>query len=119
MASGAQMLSGGAALALVALAAGEHIGTVSARSAEAFLYLSIFGSLIGFTAYGYLLKHASLPVATSYAYVNPLVAVLLGTIVAGEVMDAQAWAGLAMLVAAVVLVTLPTAPTLHDARSAR
>lgn len=106
MASGAQMLCGGLALAVVAVATGEHVGVPSERSLLAFIYLSVFGSLVGFTAYGYLLKHASMPVATSYAYVNPLVAVTLGMVFAGERLDGHGVLGLALLVGAVVLVTL-------------
>jgi drug/metabolite transporter (DMT)-like permease len=112
MSSGAQMLGGGLCLCLVSLVSGEHLGPVSQASALAFVYLLVFGSILGFTAYGYLLRHASMPVATSYAYVNPVVAVLLGTGFGGEHLDAQSWAGLATLVLAVILVTWPRgAPT--------
>lgn len=111
MASGAQMFGGGLCLCLVSLGAGEHIGPVSQASVLAFVYLLLFGSIIGFTAYGYLLRHASMAVATSYAYVNPVVAVLLGTGFGGEHLDAVSWAGLATLVIAVVLVTWPKRPT--------
>ncbi len=107
MASGAQMLCGGLSLAVVAWAAGEHIDAVSTRSVLAFVYLTVFGSLIGFTAYGYLLTHATLPVATSYAYVNPLVAVLLGVVLGGEGLEWETLGGLVLLVLAVLLVTWP------------
>ena len=107
MASGAQMLAGGACLVVVAGLAGEQVATVSTRSALAFVYLLIFGSIVGFTAYGYLLKHAPLHVTTSYAYVNPLVAVLLGLGFGGESLEPQAWGGLGALVIAVGLVTWP------------
>lgn len=114
MASGAQMLCGGLCLVVVALLTGEHVSAVSTRSALAFVYLLIFGSIIGFTAYGYLLKHAPLHVATSYAYVNPLVAVLLGWLIGAESLEPQAWAGLTALVVAVGLVTWPERRALAD-----
>jgi drug/metabolite transporter (DMT)-like permease len=109
MASGAQMLCGGLCLGLLSLLTGEHVGVVTTQSVLALIYLFTFGSIIGFTAYGYLLSHASLPVATSYAYVNPLVAVLLGVGFGGETLDAQSVVGLVTLVLAVVLVTWPAA----------
>lgn len=109
MASGAQMAAGGVCLGLLSAVMGEHVGVVTTNSALAFVYLLTFGSIIGFTAYGYLLRHASLPVATSYAYVNPVVAVMLGIGFGHEQLDAQSWVGLATLFAAVVMVTWPAA----------
>lgn len=106
MASGAQMLAGAGWLGLASVVTGEHAtGEITLRSWGAFLYLLTFGSLVAFSAYGYLLKNASLPLATSYAYVNPLVAVLLGTLFGGEVLDRTGQVGLAVIVAGVVLVT--------------
>ena len=108
MATGAQMLVGGAALAIAAVATGEGIpATASATSVAALGYLFLFGTVIGFSAYAYLLRNTSLAVATSYAYVNPLVAVGLGYLFAGESLDAWGWCGLAMIVVAVVGLTLP------------
>jgi drug/metabolite transporter (DMT)-like permease len=106
MASGAQMLAGGLCLGLLSLASGEsYVGPVTTEAWLALLYLITFGSLVAFSAYGWLLRNATLPVATSYAYVNPVVAVLLGLLLGGEHLDAHGWVGLAIVVAGVVLVT--------------
>jgi drug/metabolite transporter (DMT)-like permease len=106
MASGAQMLAGGLALGLLSLATGEHsVAPLTTESLLAFLYLVTFGSLVAFSAYGYLLRNASLPLATSYAYVNPVVAVLLGGWLGGEHLDPTGWAGLAVILLGVGLVT--------------
>ena len=111
MATAAQLLSGGLALALLSAGTGERIdlGNISLHSWLAFAYLLVFGSIVAFTAYGYLLKHASLPVATSYAYVNPVVAVFLGAWIGGERIGTEGLSGLALIVLAVLLVTAPTA----------
>ncbi len=106
MASGAQMLGGGLALGLLSLLTGERAAVPpSPESLAALLYLVTFGSLVAFTAYGYLLRNASLPVATSYAYVNPVVAVLLGAWLGGERLDPAGWIGLGVILAGVLLVT--------------
>jgi drug/metabolite transporter (DMT)-like permease len=106
MSPAVQMLCGGALLMLLSLGIGERLaGPPPLRSLLAFFYLLVFGSLVGFTAYGYLLRHARPAVATSYAYVNPVVAVLLGVLLAGE--SPSHWALLAMgaILAAVMLIT--------------
>ncbi len=80
-----QMLVGGAMLALVAGVRGEHIPSgVSANAWLAVAYLAVLGSLVGFTAYSWLLRHARPAVATSYAYVNPVIAVVIGAALYGE-----------------------------------
>lgn len=108
MAAGAQMLAGGVVLGVAGLTTGEVLPTQpSVESVLAVLYLFAFGSIVAFTAYSYLLRHASLALATSYAYVNPVVAVLLGALLRGERLDAWGAAGLAVIVLAVVLLTLP------------
>jgi drug/metabolite transporter (DMT)-like permease len=103
-----EMMAGGVLLGIVGLALGEagrtHLSSVSAASAWAFLYLIFFGSLVGYTAYIWLLHHVSSTAASTYAYVNPLVAVLLGAVVLGEpISGVTAVAGL-MIVAAVALI---------------
>jgi len=106
MASAAQMLCGGALMLAFGLLRGEHIvGVPSTRGILSLLYLITFGSLIGYSAYGYLLRHASPSLATSYAYVNPVVAVGLGSLLAGETMSPQAWGAMAAILGAVVLLT--------------
>ncbi len=85
MATAAQLLTGGAMMLVMSLVFREHVTTdVSARSLAALVYLTIFGSLIAFTAYGFLLRHAKPAIATSHAYVNPLIALALGARVAND-----------------------------------
>ena len=85
MASTSQMLAGGVMLFIVGFATGEHITSMPGpRPLAAMAYLIIGGSLVAFSAYGYLLRHVRPALATSYAYVNPLVAVGLGVALAGE-----------------------------------
>lgn len=99
MTSAMQMLTGGVVLVAVAGATGERLPAES--SAQAWLalgYLLVFGSLIGFTAYGWLLRNARPVVATSYAYVNPVLAVLIGAAVYGESL------GITTLIANVLIV---------------
>ena len=80
-----QMLTGGAVLLAVALVRGEHLPVHAAASSWLALgYLIVFGSLIGFTAYSWLLRNARPVVATSYAYVNPVLAVLIGAALYAE-----------------------------------
>jgi len=85
MASASQMLAGGVMLFIVGFATGEHMTSMPGPGPlAAMAYLIIGGSLIAFSAYGYLLRHVRPALATSYAYVNPLVAVGLGVALAGE-----------------------------------
>jgi drug/metabolite transporter (DMT)-like permease len=105
MRTASQMLGGGAALAVVGLAAHERFESApSARAIAAVAYLCVFGSLIGFTAYSYLLAHTRPAVATSYAYVNPVIAVALGVVLAGERFGATSVVGAVIVLAAVALV---------------
>jgi drug/metabolite transporter (DMT)-like permease len=108
MRTAAQMLGGGAALLLVSVCAGELPVTSaqSARSVAALAYLAVFGSLVGFSAYSHLLRHTRPLVATSYAYVNPVLAVVLGVVFAGERFGAASLAGTAIVLASVILVGL-------------
>lgn len=85
MASAAEMLAGGALFLVISLTLGETFkGTPSVASTSALIYLIIFGSLVAFSAYLYLLSNVRPALATSYAYVNPVVAVVLGVGFAGE-----------------------------------
>ncbi len=84
-AAGAQMMTGGAWMLLTSLVLGEHMPPVLAwESVLAWVYLVVFGSLVGFSAYSWLLAHSRPAVAMSYAYVNPVIAVLLGAALGGE-----------------------------------
>ncbi len=107
--SGMQMLSGGFVLTLVGTFAGEwtkfNIADVSRNSWLGFAYLLIFGSIVGFTAYSWLLKNAAPSLVATYAYVNPVVAVFLGWLVAGESLSLQMLVGAAVIVSSVALIT--------------
>ena len=108
--SGAQMLAGGACLLAVALATGEgaqlDLGHASARSLLGFAYLVTFGSLIGFTAYAYLLAHTTAAKAATYAYVNPVVAVALGWAFASEPVTSRTVLAAAVILAGVAIITV-------------
>ncbi len=104
MATAAQMLAGGAIMLIVSVTLGERPGVPTARSTLAFAYLLVFGTLVAFTAYAYLLHRVSPALATSNAYVNPLVAVLLGTSIAGESVSANAALALIVILAGVGLI---------------
>ena len=106
-----QMLCGGVSLCLVAGGHGEFASfrwsQVSAASLFAFCYLIVFGSWIGFSAYIYLLKVSSPAKVSTYAYVNPVIAVLLGWLMLGEPVTARVlWASL-VIIAGVAIITLP------------
>ena len=105
MGAAAQMLVGGASMLGVAVARGESLAApVTLRSGLAFVYLLVVGSVVGFSAYSFLLRHTRASIATSYAYVNPVIAVLLGIVLGGEVLAAQTIAGGALVVIGVVVV---------------
>ena len=78
---------------------------VSSNSIFALFYLIIFGSLMGFTAYSWLLKNAQPAMVATYAYVNPVIAVILGWSIAGESLTAQMLIGAFIIVTSVVLIT--------------
>ncbi|MGE7992181.1 drug/metabolite exporter YedA [Pseudomonas sp. NPDC089554] len=108
MASAAEMLVGGAALLLGSALSGERLTQMpTAAGWGALAYLVLFGSIIAFSSYMYLLKNVRPAAATSYAYVNPVVAVLLGIAFAGEHIGAEECMAMAVIVGAVVLIGLP------------
>lgn len=99
-----EMLTGGAALAVVGLGLGERVPLDASASAwGALLYLTVFGSLVAFTAYNWLLRNARPTVATSYAYVNPVLAVLLGAVLTGEPLGITTVIANVLIVIAVML----------------
>jgi drug/metabolite transporter (DMT)-like permease len=108
--SGAQMLAGGLCLLAVALMMGEgaqlDLAHASTRSLLGFAYLVTFGSLIAFTAYLYLLAHTTAAKAATYAYVNPVVAVLLGWAFAHEPVTARTLVAAAVILAGVAIITV-------------
>ena len=101
--TGMEMLVGGGCLLVIATLTGEwsrlDFASISARSLYGLLYLIVFGALIGFVAYTWLLRAAPTPLVSTYAYVNPLIAVLLGSWLAGETLN------LRILLAALVIVS--------------
>ena len=111
LATAMEMLCGGAGLLLVGLVSGElaafHPSAVTLRSALAVLYLIVFGSLIAFSAFVWLLGVSTPARVSTYAYVNPVVAVLLGWALAGEPLTVRTLAAAAVIVAGVVLITSP------------
>lgn len=109
VATGAEMLTGGVLLLLFGLLRGEAAAfdpaAVSLRSLLAVGYLTVFGSLVAFSAYVWLLRVASPARASTYAFVNPVVAVFLGWLLAAEPLTPRVGVAAALVVAAVVLVT--------------
>ena len=117
-ASGWQMLIAGLVCAALALAAGDlHRATWAASSLWAVVYLIFAGSLIGFTAYVWLLKNVPIAKVATYAYVNPIVALILGCAFHGEKMDAYMFAGSAVIILSVILVTGAKVEHHHPANS--
>jgi drug/metabolite transporter (DMT)-like permease len=108
MATGVTLLTGAAGLALVGLAAGElsrfDPAAVSTRSILATLYLFVFGSIVGFSAYVWLLRVSTVARVSTYAYVNPIVAVLLGWALAGEALTARVAIAAVVIVGAVAVI---------------
>jgi drug/metabolite transporter (DMT)-like permease len=112
MSSGAQMLAGGILLTLTAAILGEfrgfHAQAVSSGAWLALAYLIVAGSIIGFTAYVWLIHHESPTKVGTYAYVNPVVAVLIGYFLGGEALGARTLLGALLVLVSVVVIT--TAP---------
>jgi drug/metabolite transporter (DMT)-like permease len=110
MSAGAQMFAGGILLSIAAAAFGEfhrfHPLAVSRDAWLALLYLIIAGSIMGFTAYLWLLHHYSPTRVGTYAYVNPVVAVLIGYFLAGEPLGLRTVAGTALILVSVIVITM-------------
>ncbi|HWZ26902.1 MAG TPA: EamA family transporter [Verrucomicrobiae bacterium] len=109
MSSGAQMLAGGVLLAVTAAALGEfrnfHPWSVSREVWFALLYLIVAGSIVGFTAYVWLIHHESPTKVGTYAYVNPIVAVLVGYFLGGEALSLRTILGTLFVLISVVVIT--------------
>ena len=107
MNTAAQMLTASVALLVFGLITGERLPPHPAlRATLALIYLAVFGSIVAFSAYLYVLKHARPALATSYAYVNPPVAVLLGILLAGEQLGPYDLLGMAIILGGLVVITL-------------
>ena len=108
VATGLQMVLGGLVLAVMASLAGE-LGTfdpaaVTRDSLLAFAYLTVIGSILAFTVYGWMLRVAPLPLVATYAYVNPVVAVILGWLVLGEAIEPRTVLAGGVIIFAVALI---------------
>ncbi len=108
MSTGMQMLMGSVALFIVSIVTGElngfNFGEVSLRSWWGLAYLITFGSLVGFVSYGWLLHNAPVSLTSTYAYVNPVVAVILGWLLADESLDARILLASAIIIGSVILI---------------
>jgi drug/metabolite transporter (DMT)-like permease len=106
LAAAQQMICGGALLFLLGLVTREKVNlhTVSAHSIWAWIYLVLIGAIIGFSAYIYLLRHCDPAKVATYAYVNPIVAVILGTLFAGEHLPSRTIVAAALIIGSVAIV---------------
>lgn len=106
--TGGQMLMGSLGLFIVSALSGELVGWsiagVTAKSALGLVYLIFVGSLIGFVSYGWLLQNAPISLVSTYAYVNPIVAVLLGNWFASEPLEPRIWLAAAIIVGSVMFI---------------
>jgi drug/metabolite transporter (DMT)-like permease len=114
MATGMEMLASAAPLFLVSAATGElrgfSFGDVSMRSWLGMAYLITFGSLVGFVSYSWLLHNAPLSLTSTFAYVNPVVAVFLGYLLGDEVLEPHAGVAAGIIVGAVMLINIKIQP---------
>jgi drug/metabolite transporter (DMT)-like permease len=108
MSAGQQMLCGGLLLLLAGFALGEHhdfdVHRVTWLSLGGWIYLVLIGALLGYTAYFYLLRHCAPAKVATYAYVNPIVAIILGTLFAGERLSLPTMFGAGLIIASVMVV---------------
>jgi drug/metabolite transporter (DMT)-like permease len=116
MGTGMEMLVGSLGLFILATLTGEwsqfHLAHISQRSLGGLAWLIVFGSGIGFVAYTWLLRNAPTPIVSTYAYVNPVVAIFLGGLIAGETLESQEIISAFIIITGVVLIT--TARTLSN-----
>jgi drug/metabolite transporter (DMT)-like permease len=110
MSSGAQMLAGGVLLMITAGALGEfrgfHLQAVSVKAWLALAYLIVAGSIVGFTAYVWLLHHESPTKVGTYAYVNPIVAVIVGYLLGGESIGPRTIVGTLLVLVSILVITI-------------
>ena len=108
MSTGMQMLTGSVSLFIVSVLTGElngfSFGDVSMRSWWGLIYLITFGSLVGFVSYGWLLHNAPVSLTSTYAYVNPVVAVFLGWLLANEELNARIGLASAIIIGSVIFI---------------
>jgi len=115
-----EMLAGGAGLLVLSTLAGEwkrlNFSGFAPHSIWGLVYLILCGSLVGFTAYTWLLRNAPTPLVSTYAYVNPLVAIFLGNLLASEPLTPRVLAAAAIILGAVVIITLTQRPAPAEPR---
>lgn len=108
--TGIEMLAGAVGLLLVGSILGEwnglRLGDITTNSALGLLYLVVFGSLIGFVSYGWLLRNAPIPLVSTYAYVNPIVAILLGAWLGRELITIRIVLSALIIIGSVVVINL-------------
>ena len=109
MAAAGQMLCGGVIMLGMALITGERMALPTPKGLAAFAYLVVAGSIVGFSAYIWLLHHVRPALASSYAYVNPAIAVVLGAWLAGERASPAELGAMGVILAGVVVITLAKA----------
>jgi drug/metabolite transporter (DMT)-like permease len=108
MGAAAQMIVGGSCMIAIAFVRGERpLGPPTLSGVAALAYLVVFGSLVGFTAYAYLLRTTRPSLATSYAYVNPVVALAIGALFGGERFTATKLVACVLTIAGVLVVSAP------------
>jgi drug/metabolite transporter (DMT)-like permease len=121
MSTGMQMLAGTVSLFIVSVATGElrgfSFGDVTMRSWGGLIYLITVGSLVGFVAYGWLLHNAPVSLFSTYAYVNPVVAVFLGWLFAGEELNARIAFASAIIIGSVILINWGRQVSVKKARA--
>lgn len=117
MSAAVQMLAGGAALTLVGTARGEWVSLdFNGRSLGAFLYLVVFGSLVAYTAYTYAIQKLPLSLVSTYSYINPVIAVLLGWLLLNEPLGWRVAVGAGVILCGVAVVKGAPGRRSEDAR---
>ncbi|MBK8616645.1 MAG: EamA family transporter [Anaerolineales bacterium] len=120
MNTGAQMLTGSISLFIISFVTGElngwEISAVSARSLYGLSYLIFVGSLVGFVSYGWLLQNAPISLVSTYAYVNPVVAVLLGVWFGNETLEPRMWIATAIIIGSVIFINSTRPKVKYEAK---
>jgi drug/metabolite transporter (DMT)-like permease len=121
LSSAMQMISGGVLLFLVGVLTGEaghlHFSALTLKSVLALAYLTVFGSLVAFTAFTWLHRVSSPTRNSTYAYVNPVVAVFVGWFLAGEAVGIRTLIATAIILSGVALVNISGRETVHEEKS--
>ena len=114
------MLTGSISVFIVSLISGElkgwDITAVSAHSLYGLLYLILAGSLVGFVSYGWLLQNAPISLVSTYAYVNPIVAVLLGIWFANEPLEPRIWLATSIIIGSVIFINSTRPKVRYEAK---